>query len=196
MATLSDPSDKKFIVIHLLGTHGQYRFRYPSEYSIFNNAHAVSKFSLLSQENLDYYNQYDNAVLYNDYVLYNIIDIFKKSNNYGALVYFSDHGEEVFDVKNFHGRNELDPTQAMYDIPFLLWASEDYKSKYSFWQNKHILNKKCSNIDFAHTLCELTHINYKFCNYNQSIINDNLIYKPRLIGDLRYKPIDYDRYFA
>lgn len=193
---LSDTADKKLIVVHLLGTHGQYRFRYPKQYSIFNDANIASPWAKLSQDRLDYYNEYDNAVLYNDYVMYKIISVFKESDDYGALVYFSDHGEEVFDVKDFHGRNELEPTQAMYTVPFFIWANDKYKSNYVFWQNKAMLDRPYSTINFMNTLCELAHIEYKYCDYNKSVIHDHVINERRIIGDLRIKPLDYDSYFS
>ena len=38
--------------------------------------------------------------LYNDYVLKNIIDLFRDKNT--VVLYFSDHGEEIYDYRDFN----------------------------------------------------------------------------------------------
>ena len=43
------------------------------------------------------YNSYDNAVLYNDFVVSSLIKDYAKSDPNGFLLYLSDHGEDVFD---------------------------------------------------------------------------------------------------
>jgi len=56
---LKEKVKKKFIVIHLLGTHGKYRERYPTSFM---------KFTSNKRSNKDWawmVNEYDNAVLYN-----------------------------------------------------------------------------------------------------------------------------------
>jgi len=58
-----------------------------------------------------------------------LIKTLKSSGNNGLLVYFSDHGEEVYDDPQhlLTGRNEAAPTAPMYTIPFLIWQSELWK---------------------------------------------------------------------
>ena len=59
-----------------------------------------------------------------------LIKDFKAANPNGFLVYFSDHGEEVYDTppRKTQGRNEDNPTRHMYTIPFLLWTSEKWQA--------------------------------------------------------------------
>lgn len=58
-----------------------------------------------------------------------LIKDFKAADPNGFPVYFSDHGEEVYDTPPHKtcGRNEDNPTRHMYTIPFLLWTSENGK---------------------------------------------------------------------
>jgi heptose-I-phosphate ethanolaminephosphotransferase len=151
---LTDPAPKKFIVVHLLGTHSKYTYRYPDAYERFT--HAEDMPAGLSQSQQELYNSYDNAVLYNDFVVSSLIGRFSATNPNGFLLYFSDHGEEVFDAAPHQtlGRNEGAPTRNMYAVPFMLWMSPD-------WQKTHphdfdaIAQRKYSNAHFIHTWSDL-----------------------------------------
>ncbi|ETJ37395.1 Phosphoethanolamine transferase CptA, partial [human gut metagenome] len=90
------PAPKKLIIVHLLGTHIKYKYRYPENQGKFdgNTDHVPPG---LSAEELESYNDYDNANLYNDHVVASLIKDFKAADPNGFLVYFSDHGEEVYD---------------------------------------------------------------------------------------------------
>ena len=63
---LQDPAPNKFIIVHLLGTHMDYRYRYPDDYAHFNDKQGVP--AKLTADQVETYNFYDNAVRYNDYV--------------------------------------------------------------------------------------------------------------------------------
>lgn len=117
---LRDPADKKFIVVHLLGTHMKYLYRYPESYERFNDRKGIP--ATLSDPQAETYNSYDNAVLYNDFVVDSLIETFARHEPNGFLLYFSDHGEDVYETPphNVLGRNEGAPTRAMYTVPFIL----------------------------------------------------------------------------
>ena len=80
-----------------------------------------------------------------------LIKDFKAANPNGFLVYFSDHGEEVYDTPphKTQGRNEDNPTRHMYTIPFLLWTSEK-------WQATHPRDFS-QDVDRKYSLAELIH---------------------------------------
>ncbi|EDP8595464.1 phosphoethanolamine transferase CptA, partial [Salmonella bongori] len=128
-AVLADPAPKKFIIVHLLGTHIKYKFRYPENQGKFDGKTDHVPAGLSSNE-LESYNDYDNANLYNDYVVASLIKDYKATDPNGFLLYFSDHGEEVYDTPphKTQGRNEDSPTRHMYTVPFLLWTSEKWQA--------------------------------------------------------------------
>ncbi len=99
--------EKKFIVVHLLGTHMKYSYRYPDSYDFFKNANGLSPAISKDADKVKLVNEYDNAILYNDYILHELIRRLKNTsdNVQSLLVYFSDHGEEVYDTAphNFKG---------------------------------------------------------------------------------------------
>ena len=74
-------SDKMLIVIHLMGNHISYHSRYPAE---FNRFKAEGKRS-----------EYDNSILYNDYVMQQLIAKVSQWPEFQGLLYFADHGEAV-----------------------------------------------------------------------------------------------------
>lgn len=102
-------SDKTLIVIHLMGSHISYHSRYPKEFEKFYEEGKNS--------------EYDNSILYTDYVLQHLVNHFNKIPNFKGLVYFSDHGEAV----NYGMAHN--PSTFMFDmayIPFFMYFSDSY----------------------------------------------------------------------
>lgn len=120
------------ILYHLNGQHHGVRERFPHDKFKYFNADSIKRDApYLGIEEKEYIADYDNATLYNDYVLYNIIDEFRNSNS--ILVYLSDHGEEVYDYRHQCARDHgpLTPLKLkyQYEIPFMVWCSDIYKEK-------------------------------------------------------------------
>jgi heptose-I-phosphate ethanolaminephosphotransferase len=174
---------KKFIIVHLLGTHSKYDYRYPDSYSKFSNFKVDNK--ELDEKQQMSYNSYDNAVYYNDYVVSEIIKSTKVTNTPLSLLYFSDHGEEVFDNNNIKkmGRNEDAPTKAMYTVPFIIYANKEWKQNYNFEKLKDYKNRFYSSSNLLYTYCDLAHIRFDEFDGTKSIINDSYIEYPILIGN-------------
>jgi heptose-I-phosphate ethanolaminephosphotransferase len=110
---LADDAPRKLIVIHLLGTHMSYHYRYPQSFDRFTDRVGVP--ANVTADQLPVYNSYDNAVLYNDYVVSSLIKRFAATDPSGFLLYLSDHGESVYDpvAPQVLGRNEAAPTRPM-----------------------------------------------------------------------------------
>ena len=172
---LTEDVDKKFIVLHLIGTHMIYRHRYPDEFDKFQDTSDIPKRPFHNKKKLAYINQYDNSVLYHDWVLSEIIKRVKGTNQNATLTYVSDHGEEIYDLKDLHGHPGTAHTINMYKIPFFIWTSDkrDF-SKY--------LNNKYVSDDTIHTLLDLFGITFKGHVQQKSVINDNFVEKPRYMG--------------
>ena len=85
--TQLDPSKNNFVVLHVMGSHIYYNNRYPSEFSRFKTAEGESTVTSLPS--------YANSILYTDYILSQIFDYAKQNLNLQAMVYFSDHGENL-----------------------------------------------------------------------------------------------------
>lgn len=128
---LSDPAAHKVIFVHLMGSHLQYRNRYPEEFAVFNGKDGVSAYTDdLSSSQLQYINEYDNSVRYTDFVLGKIMDLLKQQKQIAAMSFFADHGEEVFDSKDFKGHGPDGVTKNMVEIPFLLWRNAAFQQAF------------------------------------------------------------------
>ncbi|WP_375236179.1 phosphoethanolamine transferase [Winogradskyella sp.] len=128
-AILSKPG-KKLIVLRLIGTHFDYDNRYPDAFEKFKSVDASKKEKLIDE--------YDNAILYNDFIVNEIISKLKSKNTKSALIYLSDHGENIYnDGTDFFGRSEEILTKNMFDIPFLLWTSDSFDKPVDFQFEKY-----------------------------------------------------------
>ena len=85
--TRLDPSKNNFVVLHVMGSHIYYNNRYPSKFARFATAEGESTVTSLPS--------YANSILYTDYILSQIFDYAKQNLNLQAMVYFSDHGENL-----------------------------------------------------------------------------------------------------
>jgi len=179
---LQDPAPNKFIIIHLLGTHMDYRYRYPNAFQHFSDRQGVP--AKLSPSEVETYNFYDNAVRYNDHVVSSLIKRYSATTPNGFLLYLSDHGEDVYSSGDHDrlGRNEGAPTRPMYTIPFLLWTSPS-------WQAAHprdlqaTANRAYSSSHLIHTLSDLAGLSYDLYEPAKSIVNPQFEVVPRWIGD-------------
>ena len=193
---LNDPTEKKFIVIHLLGTHMKYELRYPEsdEYQRFNDKSGLA-FDL-DDDKLDVYNSYDNAIMFNDFVITKLFNLFKASDANGFILYFSDHGEDVYQTAphDVLGRNEKAPTRAMYTIPFMLWQSPKWLTNHPNNFQSYV-NRKFSTQDLIHTWSDLAGLSFDDYQPERSIVNKDFAQPIRWIGDPHNKKrlMDFDK---
>ncbi|WP_436877717.1 phosphoethanolamine transferase CptA [Siccibacter turicensis] len=193
-SVLADPAPKKFIIVHLLGTHLKYKFRYPENWGKFDGDTAGLPPGLNSEQQ-EAYNDYDNANRFNDHVVATLIKDFKATDPNGFMLYFSDHGEEVYDTPphDIQGRNEAQPTRHMYTIPFMLWTSPT-------WQAAHPrdlrgdVNRKYSSSELIHTWSDLAGLRYNDFDPTRSVVNPAFKETTRWIGNPYKKNAlhDYD----
>lgn len=124
---------KSFYLLHLLGSHLKYDQRYPKKYERFTPAvQAADGYAVLSAKNKEkVVNAYDNTILYTDHVIAEAIRLLQKQKGIRALVYVSDHGENLFDDErelSVHGSYEGTIHEA--HVPCFVWLSEEFKQAY------------------------------------------------------------------
>ncbi len=192
---LKQAAPRKFIIVHLRGTHMKYQYRYPNDYAKFTDRNGVPAW-VKEGKQLAVYNSYDNAVLYNDYVVSTLIEMFSSAKPNGVLVYFSDHGEEVYDTEglNFKGRLESQPLPSIYTIPFIVWASPKWKENYGE-SLQFSLDRPYSTSDFIYTWSDLAGISFDGYDPTKSILNKQFKTYPRLVGNpqVKSKLFDFDQ---
>lgn len=179
---LTDPAPRKLIVVHLLGTHMSYQYRYPPSFDKFQDRTGVP--AGVRDDQVPTYNSYDNAVLYNDFVVSSLIKDYAKSDPNGFLLYLSDHGEDVFDSVGHTtlGRNENKPTAPMYTIPFMAWASPKWRENHD-WNFAADLDRPYSSSHLIHTWADLAGLSSDELDRSKSLVSDSFMPRPLLIGN-------------
>ena len=168
-----------------MGTHLNYENRFTDSFNQFID---TPQASFKSNNNFKKINDYDNAVLYTDYVISEIIKKIKSLNTKSFVLYLSDHGEELFKDYNMAGHNEDIATKDMFDVPFLLWQSEKYKAQKKLSID---VNRSYMLDDLFHSLADLLSISAKEVDLSRSLFNQNFKNRKRFILESR----DYDVFF-
>lgn len=189
---LKENYGNKFIILHLFGSHSPYNNRYPERFNIYKSSQYLANISPDSKyANVMKYNAYDNSIIYTDYVLKKIVDVLKQENINGYMLYFSDHGEDAgtTDKNIFYGHNESISSKPMYEIPFILWLSNEYKQENSGKVNdiKLSIHKPYQTDRIIHTIIDLSNMDNKLFKRSESIINKNFQEVKRVYGNQEYK---------
>ena len=129
----SQPAPRRLVIFHLMGQHTAYGERYPHtpEWEVWTAADVPAATApYIDDRRRGIMLDYARATRYNDHVLASIIDHYRDRN--AVVVMLSDHGEEVFDYRDFMERDHNpDKTAQMvrYEngIPLLVWCSPLYK---------------------------------------------------------------------
>ncbi len=119
---------KAFVVLHTYGSHFEYNKRYGREMAVFrpdgkSAADVANRAELL--------NAYDNTIVYTDSVLSAGIDRLRASRRVAAMIYVSDHGEDIFD--DARGRflhASPVPTYWQLHVPMIVWTSDEFGRAY------------------------------------------------------------------
>src|SRR5690554_2737133 len=184
---LTQGDKKKMVFIHLIGTHGDYKKRYPEKYAFFNDSPPQTPF--INKSNEHYVNEYDNAIRYNDYIVRSIIETVRKEEKSSYVLYFSDHGDELHDTMDLRGHNEYYGTPPMYEVPFVIWTSPEYKNQHPNLSDLNsFTNRKYNLEDFIHSFSDLSRIEFNLIDKTRSIFSQEFQERTRWIKENE----DYD----
>ena len=188
-------NDHQLTIFHLMGQHVDYRGRFPIRTRRKFRPKDYDRPDLeprLQQINADY----DNAVLYNDSVVDQILRRFEQKN--AIVIYVPDHGEECFNGKlAFYGRMHsavVDRRLAReeFEIPFWIWASEQYRATHPYgWAAIRKYRHRAYMTDLLpHTLLFLGGIHTSAYRPDYDLLNSayNEL-RPRLLKN----SVDYNR---
>ena len=117
-----------FYFIHLMGSHVSFDKRYPHDFNKFD----LSMYSDYPEWQRENRATYDNSILYNDYVVNEIIKRFTNDN--AIIFYFSDHGLDFYESKPTYcsHASEARPESkaAGVRIPFMVYMSNKFQELY------------------------------------------------------------------
>jgi len=173
-------NDKKvLIVLHTLGSHFRYNFRYPPSYEVFKPSLKGSfDYNMISVKNKEMFiNTYDNSILYTDFFLATTIHKLDSLNAVSALVYVADHGENLFDTPEnivLHGGSKF--TKYDLHVPFFVWTSDKYDQQYPEKEENMMLNKdkRLTSDCIFYSFLDMADITFPEQNLSKSIASDHL----------------------
>ncbi len=136
--------NKILIVLHTSTSHGPtYSKKYPPEFESFKPVCNSVELAKCSNEEL--VNAYDNTIVYTDYLLSKVIDELQRLSQYRtSMLFVSDHGESLGEKNLYmHGMPMSLAPAEQYEIPFLVWMSDNNSKKlkpYSSVTQNHVFH--------------------------------------------------------
>lgn len=192
-----DMSVGNFDIYHLYGQHFAAVDRYPASkgYDRWNGDSIPYDRPWLSPEKRTSVAQYDNATLYNDCVIAEIIRRYAYSPT--VFVYFSDHGEEMYDTSDCAFRNEpaagdMDEwLKRQFSVPVFFFANKEYINlRPEVWaQIRNSAGKKGMLDNIGHTILNLAGTTSSLYRKDRDIISYDYMCPPRIIVN---RFINYD----
>ena len=125
-----DLKGHNLIIFHLIGQHVSYNTRFPRDRRKFTADDYTERRPDIGNGRRRMIANYDNACLYNDSIVDQIVKRFANKN--AIVIYMPDHGEEIYEPgRNIVCRNhsaEVDWPLAHYEfeVPFWIYCSHRY----------------------------------------------------------------------
>ena len=161
------------IVLHQMGNHGpEYYRRYPKEFEKFKPMCMTGELRDCSQQEVD--NSYDNAILYTDYFLSNVIDLLKKydDSHATAMLYVSDHGESLGEHGFYlHAAPYMIAPKEQTHVPAIVWMGKHFN--YKLDQLKPYKDDALSHDDLFCTLLVAFELDTKMCEAKKGMLMQN-----------------------
>lgn len=183
-------NQRNIIILHLMGQHFAPQDQYPEEFDIFKIENIKKKG--LSDRQKQQVAYYDNATLYNDFVVNKIMDYFAEQD--ALIIYFADHGDEVNDFRAHVGRafdfeNGADVLCNQLDIPFMIKVTDKYKENHpdELMNIERAQHYKFMIDDLPHVILGLCGIECKWYKPEKDLLNKKYNTKrKRLVGGQKY----------
>lgn len=126
---LSANQGNLMVVVHTYGSHSTYSDRYERDQAYYT-PDVVLKATRDNRESL--INAYDNTIRYTDRFLHSIITMLQQQERPAAMLYASDHGEDIYDDRrNLFLHASPWPSYYQLHVPFLVWTNDLYVHSYA-----------------------------------------------------------------
>lgn len=176
----SKEEGSRFVIYHLLGQHFKCSERFPGN-PFFKSSDVRTHHSWIGENERQFITDYNNATLYNDSIVSNIFKSF--SDGRTIIIYFSDHGEDTYEIAPVKARTVHSPEDAawlerQFHIPFFVWMSDEFKKSYpeKVEAVKEALNRPWSTDNLGQMILGLCNIKTKYYRPERDILNDK--FKP------------------
>ena len=187
---------RTFIVLHTYGSHFSYADRYPDFMRDFkNDQYDGAKREYRPQ----LINAYDNSICQTDLLLRRIIEELASQGGSAAMVYTSDHGEDIFDdARHLFLHASPFPSFWQLHVPLVVWTSPAYRERHAdivscLDANRH---RKAESNSVFHTLLTMGGVETSYRNDSLSLASPAFASHPRLFIDDHNEPRLYHQCFA
>ncbi|MGP1716413.1 MAG: phosphoethanolamine transferase [Methylophilus sp.] len=140
------------IVLHQMGNHGpEYFRRYPKAFEKFSPVCKSKELKDCTKQEID--NAYDNAILYTDYFLSEVIKFLKPyEENYDVgMMYIADHGESLGEYGMYlHAAPVVIAPKEQTKIPLIVWTGNS-----SAFPESHLRQHKNLALSHDDVFCSL-----------------------------------------
>jgi len=187
-------SDKDiFIVLHMMGSHVKYDYRYPKTFEHWQPTQLSPPGEGSSIQRAR--NSYDNSILYTDHVLAEVIDALKASGAVTGLWFESDHGELIPTPtcdKEGHGVG----TVPEYEIPALFWYSDSYEAHFPLRVEslRAHAGKRTLSADTFESLIDMAGVTFPTHDESWSLFSPKWRYHTRWVAQTRHVDFDTARF--
>ena len=161
---LKEPGEKKFIVMHTLGSHYDYSARYPIDFDVFkpSNKSIFTQAADYDHKNI-IINSYDNSILYSDAVIDSSINLIARENIFASVTYIADHGENLFDDSRKLSQHGYPyPSKYISHIPYFIWYSDSLQKRFpkKIENLKKHVDSKVSSENLIYTFTSMGNISF------------------------------------
>ena len=194
---IAESTGNLLIVLHTMGSHSIYQYRYPPEFNVFNAPPATTnRFSRQTfvPDIQGLVRAYDNTIHYLDYFLDQLLERINRHSGAGALFYVSDHGENLMDTSD-HYRLHGQCTEYDLHVPLLVALSPVAQSLYP---EKHRALRANREISFSTTclfssILDFAGIRYPDEDFSKSFMSSGFTPGPRLVLNSSGQVMDFDK---
>jgi heptose-I-phosphate ethanolaminephosphotransferase len=184
---LSVDVERKFIIVHLSGSHSHYQDRTPQN---FKDRHTFLEPEYMppyvNESKQKWIDAYDHSILFTDKLIFDLITILKSKKKTAMLIYISDHGDEVYDSRDYTGHTENNASRYMCEVPMMVWPSR--------FVHAGDFSRPYMTDMFPHTVMDLAGIRSDIFDPTKSLVSDSFSPRRRVFNsrdyDLYYKDAD------
>ena len=179
--TLRRNAGATFAGLHLIGSHTLYNRRYPADFAVFNRD-SVLRLSVhqdLSNSQAQTVAEYLNSLRYTDYILSRVVDMVSRRERPTAMIYFSDHGENVYD----DGEDCVGRDREHVKVPLVLYLNDEFKARYPelVERLRNSRHRSMTTAGIPHLVCALTGTRYQMYADSLDVTSPAYVERPRYV---------------
>ena len=187
---LQSSNQDMFIVLHMMGSHFQYDYRYPPAFARFKPVQSDAGSAVPLDERIG--NSYDNSIAYTDHVLAEVIHALQETDAITALWFQSDHGDVLPSPtcdKQGHGIG----TWHEFETPAFFWYSNAFAA--SFPRRLSILRdnagKRALTANTFASMLDLAGVDFPGLDHGWSLFSPEWRYHTRWVSQLWKADFDH-----